>query len=76
MEVFYPEDYFIKNNPHYDVAQLGYPLKYIISNISINICQGNTVIDLMDYFDILKTGIYSNYKIIKNLIIFYCKLKG
>jgi hypothetical protein len=75
-EVFYPEDCFIKNNDFYDVAQLGYPLQQIISNISIKICQGNTIIDLMDYFDILKTGTHSNDKIVKNLIIFYCKLQG
>jgi len=73
-EVFYPDDQFT-NKDFYDVAILGGPLRHIVSNISIKVYQGNTTIDLMGYFELLKTG-RSNDIIVKDLILCYCKLLG
>lgn len=55
--IFQPESL---NPDTFNITYLGEPLRYIVNNIQINVYQGNTVINLIDYFPLIKQGY--NYK--------------
>jgi hypothetical protein len=51
------------------------PLLYFVNNAQINIIHCNEIINLMDFFPILKHG-HCQITILKTLMILYCKMNG
>lgn len=70
METFTPEHYI---GGLYDLVYLGEPLRFIISNISLELEQGHTVINLLNYLPLLKEG-YCSKKTIINILTAYIEL--
>ncbi len=54
---------------------LGEPLQYIFNHMKINIAQGNTIVNYLDYMPILKTG-FTTYNVLENMIGNYVKLSN
>ncbi len=52
---------------------LGDPIKYLMNNMKINIVQGDTIINFLDYFDITKQ--FTTYNCIENLLSVYATLQ-
>lgn len=47
-----------------DLIYLGEPLQYFINHFQINIVQSHTIINLLDYLQLLKLGYTYHYKFI------------
>jgi hypothetical protein len=50
-----------------EFVYLGRPITYFLSNAHINLVDGNVVVNLLDYFPVLKSGI-SKYNTVENIV--------